>query len=112
MKWKETLAGVKKAKKCCYCGRWTHEPMMLTIYGGGGKHGVGNIYNCIRVTDCLERMRETSDRKGTPKTRQYVVDLNSFRVVAVSRKEAIGEARRMLSGTNLVPVIERVELAD
>ncbi len=113
MKSREIIGGIKKGKKCCYCGRWSHhEAMRSTIYGGGGKHGVGNIHSCIGVTDCLERMREASDRKGTPKTKQFIVDLNSFRVAAINYDEAIAEAGRMLKGNTFVPVIEGIEMTD
>ena len=112
MKSREIIGRVKQSKTCSYCQVKTFEPMNYALYGGGSKYGVGGLYTCINVQDCLSRMREASDRKGTPKARTFVVDLCSFRVVALSYDEAVEEAKRILKGNNFVPAIGYVELAE
>jgi len=108
---KEVFAGVKESKKCCFCGVRTHEPCHVHLYGGGNDR-VGSLYSCISVPDCLSRMRLQNDLKGTPKTKQYIVDVMSFRVLAINAEEALVEAERMLKGNIYVPLVESIEETD
>jgi DNA-directed RNA polymerase subunit RPC12/RpoP len=60
-------------RTCCYCGTTTTaeeramqegKKMFASIYGGG-VDTIGWVYNCIKVTECIDRVRANyAGRKG------------------------------------------------